>query len=184
MLRRGSKAKQQQQQQQAELERRERQAQMLPKQPPQLPSHQALPGMPSFGGDGDRPDSFAIFNNAYSHRAQPQPVNVRTTAPAQSAANFSRPGNTSMASAHRDNSSSPAYALRGASASVSPPPVKATPASNGDDLAERTASMTNRGRSTTQPIPHNQVTSTARGECAGGRTQPHSSEYILVCIPN
>jgi hypothetical protein len=146
MLRRGSKAKQQQQQQQAELERRERQAQMLPKQPPQLPSHQALPGMPSFGGDGNRPDSFAIFNNAYSHRAQPQPVNVRTTAPAQSAANFSRPGNTSMASAHRDNSSSPAYALRGASASVSPPPVKATPASNGDDLTERTASMTNRGR--------------------------------------
>ena len=145
MLRRGSKAKQQQQQQQAELERRESEAQMLPKQPPQLPSHQALPGMPSFGGDGNRPDSFAIFNNAYSHRSQPQPVNVRTTAPTQAAANFSRPGNVSMSSAHRDNSSSPAYALRGASASVSPPPVKAA-VSNGDDLTERTASMTNRGR--------------------------------------
>jgi hypothetical protein len=144
MLRRGSKAKQQQQQQQAELERRERQAQMLPKQPPQLPTHQALPGMPSFGGDGNRPDSFAIFNNAYSHRNAPQPTNVRT-APAQPAANFSRPGNVSMSSAHRDNSSSPAYALRGASASVSPPPVKAA-VSNGDDLTERTASMTNRGR--------------------------------------
>ena len=145
MLRRGSKAKQQQQLQQAELERRERQAQMLPKQPPQLPSHQALPGMPSFGGDGNRPDSFAIFNNAYSHRNPSQPTTIRTTAPTPSAANFSRPGNVSMTSAHRDNSSSPAYALRGASASVSPPPAKAT-ASNGDDLTERTASMTNRGR--------------------------------------
>jgi hypothetical protein len=151
MLRRGSKAKQQQQQQQAELERRERQAQMLPKQPPQLPSHQALPGMPSFGGDGSRPDSFAIFNNAYSHRSPPPSTNVqhttvRATAPTPSTANFSRPGNVSMSSARRDSSSSPAYALRGASASVSPPPVKATPASNGDDLTERTASMTNRGR--------------------------------------
>jgi hypothetical protein len=26
--------------------------------------------------------------------------------------------------------------------------------------------------------------STARGECAGGRTQPHSSEYILVRMLN
>jgi len=144
MLRRSSKARQQQQQQKDELERRERQAQMLPKQPPQLPSHGPLPGMPTFGGENVRPDSFAIFNNAY-HRNAPQSTNVRTAAPAQSAANFSRPGNVSMSSAHRDNSSSPAYALRGASASASPPPA-AVAAKNGDDLTERTASMTNRGR--------------------------------------
>jgi len=144
MLRRSSKARQQQQQQQAELERRERQAQMLPKQPPQLPSHGPLPGMPSFGGENTRPDSFAIFNNSY-HRSPPQSTNARTTAPSQPAANFSRPGTVSMHSAQRDTSSSPAYALRGASASVSPPPA-AVAAKNGESLTERTASMTNRGR--------------------------------------
>jgi hypothetical protein len=145
MLRRGSKARQQQQ---AELERREREAQMLPKQPPRLPSHHPLPGMPTFGGEDARPDSIAMFNQHTPSNRGPPPSNHTHTyaqTPAQTAANFSRPGNVAMASAHRDNSSSPAYALRGASASVSPPPVGVATV-NGDDTTERTGSMTNRGR--------------------------------------
>jgi hypothetical protein len=145
MLRRGSKARQQQQ---AELERREREAQMLPKQPPRLPSHHPLPGMPTFGGEDARPDSIAMFNgNAHSNRGPPPSNHTHTYAqtPAQTAANFSRPGNVAMALSHRDNSSSPAYVLRGASASVSPPPVGVATV-NGDDTTERTGSMTNRGR--------------------------------------
>lgn len=145
MLRRGSKARQQQLAQQAELERREREAQLLPKQPPRLPSHNPLPGMPTFGGDDARPDSIAMFNqHAHSNRGPP-PSNFshpHAQTPAQKAANFSRPGNVTV---DRDNSSSPAYALRGASASASPPPAAAATA-NGDDATERTGSMTNRGR--------------------------------------
>jgi hypothetical protein len=145
MLRRGSKAKQQQQ---AELERREREAQMLPRQPPRLPSHHPLPGMPTFGGEDARPDSIAMFSShSHSNRgpalASHPPHPAPTHAPP--AANFSRPGNVTMSSTHRDNSTSPAYALRGASASASPPPAGVATA-NGDDLTERTASITNRGR--------------------------------------
>lgn len=142
MLRRGSKARQQ-----AELERQQREAQMLPKQPPQLPSHNPLPGMPSFGGEGARPDSVAMFNQHHPpNRLPPQAVNAQPHTPATTA-NFSRPGNVVTAGAPKDNSSSPAYALRGASSSVSPPPATAATATgNGDDAYERTGSMTNRGR--------------------------------------
>lgn len=145
MLRRGSKARQQQQ---AELERREREAQMLPKQPPRLPSHHPLPGMPTFGGEDARPDSIAMFNqNAHSNRGPPPSSYTHNYVqpPAQTAANFSRPGNVAMAPAQRDNSSSPAYALRGASASASPTPAGIATV-NGDESTERTGSMTNRGR--------------------------------------
>jgi len=145
MLRRGSKARQQQQ---AELERREREAQMLPKQPPRLPSHHPLASMPTFGGEDARPDSVAIFNGHTQPNRGPPPSSYthnHAQAPAQTAANFSRPGMVSMASSHRDNSSSPAYALRGASASASPPPAGIATV-NGDDHTERTGSMTNRGR--------------------------------------
>ena len=121
---------------------------MLPKQPPRLPSHHPLPGMPTFGGEDARPDSIAMFNqHAPSNRGPPPSSHNHTYAqpPAHTAANFSRPGNLATASSHRDNSSSPAYALRGASASASPPPAGTT-ATNGDDATERTGSMTNRGR--------------------------------------
>lgn len=138
MLRRGSKAKQQQQ---AELERQQREAQMLPKQPPRLPSHHPLPGMPSFGGEDARPDSIAMFGQYNpTHR-----THVQGNAPAPAAANFSRPGNFAANSYQKDNSSSPSYALRGASASASPPPAPVE-AGNGAETSERTGSMTNRGR--------------------------------------
>lgn len=140
MLRRGSKARQQQQ---AELERREREAQMLPKQPPRLPSHHPLMAMPTFGGEDARPDSIAMFNGQAQQNRGPPPSSYThnyAQNPVQIAANFSRPGVAS-----RDNSSSPAYAIRGASASVSPPPA-ANATANGDEPTERTGSMTNRGR--------------------------------------
>lgn len=143
MLRKSSKVKQQQ----AEMERQQREAQMLPKQPPRLPSHNPLPGMPSFGGEDARPDSIAMFNHkpqSYGRNA-PQTAPGQAQTPVQAAANFSRPGNVGIAPAQTDNSSSPAYALRGASASVSPPPAVTT-TDNGYDATERTGSMTNRGR--------------------------------------
>jgi|TARA_R110002003_G_scaffold196_5_gene15313 hypothetical protein len=48
---------------QEEALRRQREAAMLPKQPPRLPSHSALPQIESFGGEAYRPDSVAIVSN-------------------------------------------------------------------------------------------------------------------------
>ncbi|KAF2823461.1 hypothetical protein CC86DRAFT_67890 [Ophiobolus disseminans] len=55
---------------QEEALRQQREAAMLPKQPPRLPSHNALPQIESFGGEAYRPDSVAIVSNKvgnYSH---------------------------------------------------------------------------------------------------------------------
>jgi len=157
MLRKGSRARQQQQ---AELERQQREAQLLPKQPPRLPSHNPLPGIAPFDNHEDPRDSVAFFSQG-AYTSPRSPPNVPSQAPYSGppmpqAANFSRPGNISMPS-YKDNSSSPAYALRGASTSASPPP----PISNGvhhDSIGERSSSMTNRGRysstSTTQNPGH------------------------------
>lgn len=144
MLRKSSRARQQQQ---AELERQAREAQLLPKQPPRLPSHNPLPGIATFDDQESPRDSVAIFNqHAYTSPRSPPTVPAQAPHPGPplpQAANFSRPGNVNMPS-QKDNSSSPAYAIRGASASVSPPPVP-----NGDhydSIGERSSSMTNRGR--------------------------------------
>ncbi|KAF2009337.1 hypothetical protein BU24DRAFT_326090, partial [Aaosphaeria arxii CBS 175.79] len=48
---------------QEEALRRQREAAMLPKQPPQLPSHSPLPQINTFGGEDARPDSVAIISN-------------------------------------------------------------------------------------------------------------------------
>jgi len=66
---------------QEEALRKQREVATLPRQPPRLPSHSALPQLATFGGEDARPDSIAIISN----RAE----NV----PASSAAshNFSRP---------------------------------------------------------------------------------------------
>lgn len=132
MLRKSSKLKAQQ----AEQQRREA---SLPREPPHLPSLNPLPGIATFGGEDARPDSVAIFNNAYTH-SQP------------SATNFSRPSAMAPSSSFT-SSSSPAYAARGANGiprdSTSPPDSKATK-TNGEYVAnpstDRTESMTNRGR--------------------------------------
>lgn len=139
MLRKSSRARQQQQ---AELERQAREAQLLPKQPPRLPSHNPLPGIATFDDQKSPRDSVAIFNqHAYTSPRSPPTVPAQAPHPGPplpQAANFSRPGNVSMP----NSSSSPAYAIRGASSSASPPP----PMPNGDSIGERSSSMTNRGR--------------------------------------
>ena len=107
------------------------------RQPPHLPS---LPSLnPTFGSDSDRPDSVAIFNNAYTHSApttQPRPT-----------ANFSRPGGAMAPPVSMFNSSSPAYRTgNGLTHSSSPPEVRKA---NGEYVPaeiDRSESMTNRGR--------------------------------------
>lgn len=132
MLRKSSKLKAQQ----AEQQRREA---SLPREPPHLPSLNPLPGIATFGGEDARPDSVAIFNNAYTH-SQP------------SATNFSRPSAMAPSSSFT-SSSSPAYAARRANGiprdSTSPPDSKATKTNGeyvGNPSTDRTESMTNRGR--------------------------------------
>jgi hypothetical protein len=86
--------------------------------PPRLPTHNPLPGIDSFGGD----------------EAQ------------QNRTNFSRPG-YNMPSSNYNDSSSPAYAVRGGQVPGSPPAGK----TNGEyvdssSVGERHESMTHRGR--------------------------------------
>ncbi|KAH7073336.1 hypothetical protein FB567DRAFT_454245 [Paraphoma chrysanthemicola] len=115
---------------QEEALRRQREAAMLPKQPPRLPSHSALPQIESFGGEAYRPDSVAIVSNKvgnyggnnyggnYSH-------------------NFSRPS----VEQHRMAPQS--------SLAVAPPPMpmpSSSPSYMDVDPYARTESMTHRGR--------------------------------------
>ncbi|KAK6430977.1 hypothetical protein LTR95_012864 [Oleoguttula sp. CCFEE 5521] len=150
MLRKSSKVRQQQA---AELERQAREAQLLPRQPPRLPSHNPLPNLSSF--DEGRPDSVAIFSSqAYTDPRAPPSVPQQSHYNNTSTANFSRPGGNAFAMAkstsfEQNSSSSPAYAVRGASAShsASPPSFNALPGSvNGENGETGGASMTNRGR--------------------------------------
>ncbi|KAF2805237.1 uncharacterized protein BDZ99DRAFT_396369 [Mytilinidion resinicola] len=55
--------KQKAQAQREELQRQERAAAMLPRSPPRLPAHHTTEGLPTFGGESARPDSFAIVSN-------------------------------------------------------------------------------------------------------------------------
>jgi hypothetical protein len=104
---------------QEEALRKQREAAMLPKQPPRLPSHSALPQIESFGGEAYRPDSIAIVSNKvgnYTH-------------------NFSRPSmdQPRMAPQH--------------SLAVAPPMPGTSPSAYTDfDPYPRTESMTHRGR--------------------------------------
>lgn len=106
---------------QEEALRKQREAAMLPKQPPRLPTHSALPQIETFGGEGYRPDSVAIVSNRvgnYSH-------------------NFSRP------SGDYSSSKSAMASSQSGAAAVAPP----TASSYMDfDPYPRTESMTHRGR--------------------------------------
>ena len=114
---------------QEEALRKQREASMLPRQPPRLPSHSALPQIATFGGEDARPDSIAIVSNKAGA------YNTGTYTP--NAFNFSRPG-TDAAKVTRQQS--PAV---GAPAVGSSPP----PSNYMDyDPYPRTESMTNRGR--------------------------------------
>lgn len=130
--------------------KQQQEQQHVPRQPPHLPSLQPLHDIASFGGEGDintRPDSVAIFNQAYRTSASPpsQPRTVGT--------NFSRPGNAMAPSSNMTGSSSPAYVSRfGPTGSSSPPEGQTRLNGSGSgeyvaiDPSARTDSMTNRGR--------------------------------------
>lgn len=106
---------------QEEALRKQREAAMLPRQPPRLPSHSALPQIESFGGEAYRPDSVAIVSNKvgnYSH-------------------NFSRPSIDQHRMAPQPQ---PNFA-------VAPPMPGSSPSTYMDfDPYPRTESMTHRGR--------------------------------------
>ena len=105
--------------------RRQREANMLPNQPPRLPSHSALPQIATFGGEDARPDSIAIVSNK-----------VGTYNP--NALNFSRPSMDTSRLARQPSQPSPG---------VMSPAVGMTPGSFVDqDPYPRIESMTNRGR--------------------------------------
>lgn len=125
---------------QEEALRRQREAAMLPKQPPRLPSHSALPQIESFGGEGARPDSVAIVSNrvgSYAHNSH----------------NFSRPTGPSI-DYHR---MAPAANL-----AVAPPMPAASPSYMDYDPYPRTESMTHRGRYSYASSQHSNVNSPRR----------------------
>jgi hypothetical protein len=109
---------------QEEALRQQREAAMLPKQPPRLPSHSALPQLATFGGEDARPDSVAIVSNKAGN-------------PNPNAYNFSRPSTDSYRMT-QNNNPSPA---------VTAPALGSSPSTYMDhDPYPRTESMTNRGR--------------------------------------
>lgn len=124
--------------------RRQREAALLPKQPPRLPSHSALPQIDTFGGDSPRPDSVAIVSNqAASHPGHSS----------HNSHNFSRPSvdrgsrmpsmpNPNLAAASPMPSSSPSYMDY--------------------DPYPRTESMTHRGRYSYASSQHSTVNSPRR----------------------
>ncbi|KAF1838759.1 hypothetical protein BDW02DRAFT_337164 [Decorospora gaudefroyi] len=107
---------------QEEALRQQREAAMLPKQPPRLPSHSALPQIATFGGEDARPDSVAIVSNKASNYNP-------------GAYNFSRP-------------STDTYRTMQTPGSVMAAPAMGTSPSTYMDFDPypRTESMTNRGR--------------------------------------
>ncbi|CAO2657276.1 Nn.00g034020.m01.CDS01 [Neocucurbitaria sp. VM-36] len=123
---------------QEEALRRQREAAMLPKQPPRLPSHSALPQIETFGGEGARPDSVAIVSNKvgnYSHNSH----------------NFSRP------SVDRGSRATPNPNL-----AVAPPMAGSSPSYMDYDPYPRTESMTHRGRYSYASSQHSTVNSPRR----------------------
>ncbi|KAF1945073.1 hypothetical protein EJ02DRAFT_509774 [Clathrospora elynae] len=105
---------------QEEALRKQREAAALPRQPPRLPSHSALPQIATFGGEDARPDSIAIISN--------QAGNYNP-----SRHNFSRPSQDTYRMPPNTNSAAP---MPGTS-----------PAAYADyDAYPRTESMTHRGR--------------------------------------
>jgi hypothetical protein len=113
---------------QEEALRRQREATMLPKQPPRLPSHSALPQLATFGGEDTRPDSIAIVSNkagTYNPNAH----------------NFSRPSTDTYRMPPNTNPNP------NPSPAVAPPALGSSPSTYMDyDPYPRTESMTNRGR--------------------------------------
>lgn len=107
---------------QEEAQRKQREAAMLPRQPPRLPSHSALPQIESFGGE-DRPDSVAIVSNKVGNYAH----------------NFSRPSGDYTPNKGSRMATQPNLA-------VAPPAAGSSPSYMDYDPYARSESMTHRGR--------------------------------------
>ncbi|KAI8937713.1 hypothetical protein NX059_005414 [Plenodomus lindquistii] len=126
--------------------RRQREAAMLPRQPPRLPSHSALPQLATFGGEDARPDSVAIVSN----RAGNYQPNSHAS---HNSHNFSRPSVDTYRMAQNQN----------------PNPATTSPSAGGPpndymnyDPYPRTESMTHRGRYSYASSQHSTVNSPRR----------------------
>lgn len=131
---------------QEEALRRQREAAMLPRQPPRLPSHSALPQIATFGGEDARPDSVAIVSN----RAGSFNTNGHAS---HNSHNFSRPS----VDTYRMAQSQPA------NLAVAPPSAGGPPNDYINyDPYPRTESMTHRGRYSYASSQHSTVNSPRR----------------------
>jgi hypothetical protein len=122
----GKMSRKQKAQAQEEALRKQREAAMLPKEPPRLPTHSALPQLQTFGGENARPDSYAIVSNragGYSNNSN------------NNSQNFSRPSVDS----YRMTPSNP-------NLGATPPVPGSSPSYMDYDPYPRTESMTHRGR--------------------------------------
>ncbi|KXT00545.1 hypothetical protein AC578_5228 [Pseudocercospora eumusae] len=147
MLRKSSRMKK-------EEAERAKAAAAVPKEPPQINPLTSLNHIASFGVDESRPDSVAIFNQAYTTAATPG--SPTTSQPRSVGTNFSRPGHMAPSS-NFANTSSPAYTSRYAPTGSSSPPEQNSRLNGGGGSGEyvalhdphisaRTDSITNRGR--------------------------------------
>ena len=143
---------------QEEALRQQREAAMLPKQPPRLPSHSALPQIATFGGEDARPDSVAIVSNkagSYNPNAH----------------NFSRPSTDTYRMAH--NNPSPAVAA---------PALGSSPSTYMDhDPYPRTESMTNRGR---YSYASSQISTVNSPRRVRRRKDPTPFKYVAHMLSN
>lgn len=140
---------------QEEALRRQREAAMLPRQPPRLPSHSALPQIATFGGDDARPDSVAIVSNragSYNHHSH----------------NFSRPSVDQYRPAQNPHpGQNPSHAVA--------PPMAAIDSYMDYDPYPRTESMTHRGRYSYASSQHSTVNSPRR---VRRRKDPTPFKYV------
>ncbi|KAF2856954.1 hypothetical protein T440DRAFT_14110 [Plenodomus tracheiphilus IPT5] len=133
---------------QEEALRRQREAAMLPRQPPRLPSHSALPQIATFGGEDARPDSIAIVSN----RAGNYNTNGHAS---HNSHNFSRPSVDTYRMAQNQNQN---LNLAAAPPSAGGPPNDYI----NYDPYPRTESMTHRGRYSYASSQHSTVNSPRR----------------------
>lgn len=133
---------------------------MLPRQPPRLPSHSALPQIATFGGDDARPDSIAIVSNRAGNYNTIAIANGNGNGNAIANAshnshNFSRPSVDTYRMAQNQQQSN--VAMNAPSSAGGPPSDYMN-----YDPYPRTESMTHRGRYSYASSQHSTVNSPRR----------------------
>lgn len=116
------------------LEQQQRQQRQANPMPPQLPTHNPLPNIQSFGGDA-RPDSYAILSNQHGYRNgnNPQDYHAQT-------------GMHAMPSPYHPMSPASTASHVGSTGVLSSSPGSKNGDSSFVDPYARTESMTHRGR--------------------------------------